>query len=150
MSLLTLKKQQKTKPTMEPIQITENLKAHFLRLYQMAICDDDFSALELKMLYKCAEERGISPKNLDEILLNPINFKSLVPQTIEEKVDYLYDLTVMIWADGVVSPNEYSAMEKYVLMFGFLEENVKAIVDYMITSVKTGKNKTDILYELKN
>jgi len=116
----------------------------------MAICDDDFSTLELKMLYKCAEDRGISPKNLDETLLNPINFRSLVPQTIEEKVDYLYDLTVMIWADGIVSPNEYSAMEKYVLMFGFLEENVKEIVDYLIHSVKTGKNKTDILYELKN
>lgn len=135
---------------MENIQITENLKAHFLRLYQMAICDDDFSALELKMLYKCAEERGISSKNLDERLLNPINIKSLVPQTIEEKVDYLYDLTVMIWADDIVSPNEYSAMKKYVLMFGFLDENVKAIVDYLIEAVKIGKNKTDILYELKN
>ncbi|WP_343680970.1 hypothetical protein [Chryseobacterium arthrosphaerae] len=135
---------------MENNQITENLKAHFLRLYQMAICDDDFSALELKMLYKCAEERGISAKNLDETLLNPINLKSLVPQTIEEKVDYLYDLTVMIWADGVVSPNEYIAMQKYVLMFGFLEENATAIVDYLIESVKIGKNKSEILYELKN
>lgn len=135
---------------MENNQITENLKAHFLRLYQMAICDDDFSALELKMLYKCAEERGISSRNLDEILLNPINLKSLVPQTIEEKVDYLYDLTVMIWADGIVSPNEYSAMQKYVLMFGFLEENVTAIVDYLIEAVKIGKDKNEILYELKN
>jgi len=135
---------------MENNQITENLKAHFLRLYQMAICDDDFSALELKMLYRCAEERGISSKNLDEILLNPINLKSIVPQTIEEKVDYLYDLTVMIWADGIVSPNEYSAMQKYVLMFGFLEENVTAIVDYLIEAVKIGKNKHEILYELKN
>ncbi|GEJ45122.1 MULTISPECIES: hypothetical protein [unclassified Chryseobacterium] len=135
---------------MENNQITENLKAHFLRLYQMAICDDDFSALELKMLYKCAEERGISSKNLDEILLNPINLKSLVPQTIEEKVDYLYDLTVMIWADGIVSPDEYSAMQKYVLMFGFLEENATAIVDYLIEAVKIGKNKNEILYELKN
>lgn len=135
---------------MDNNQITENLKAHFLRLYQMAICDDDFSALELKMLYRCAEERGISSKNLDEILLNPINLKSIVPKTIEEKVDYLYDLTVMIWADGVVSPNEYSAMQKYVLMFGFLEENVTAIVDYLIEAVKTGKNKHEILYELKN
>ncbi|RKS96660.1 tellurite resistance TerB family protein [Chryseobacterium defluvii] len=135
---------------MESIQITETLKAHFLRLYQMAICDDDFSALELKMMYNCAKERGISSKNLDEILLNPINIKSLVPKTIEEKIDYLYDLTVMIWADGVVSPNEYSAMEKYVVMFGFLEENVKAIVDYLIEAVKIGKDKNEILYELKN
>ena len=135
---------------MENNHITENLKAHFLRLYQMAICDDDFSALELKMLYKCAEERGILSKNLDEILLNPINLKSLVPQSIEEKIDYLYDLTIMIWADGIVSPNEYSAMQKYVLMFGFLEENVTAIVDYLIEAVRIGKNKSEILYELKN
>ncbi|GEN75493.1 hypothetical protein CHA01nite_12330 [Chryseobacterium hagamense] len=116
----------------------------------MAVCDDDFSALELKMLYKCAEERGISSRNLDEILMNPINLKSWVPQTIEEKVDYLYDLTAMIWADGTVSPNEYSALQKYVVMFGFLEENTTAIVDYLIEAVKTGKNKSEILYELKN
>lgn len=135
---------------MENNQITENLKAHFLRLYQMAVCDDDFSALELRMLYRCAEERGISPKNLDEILMNPINLKSWVPQTIGEKVDYLYDLTVMIWADGKVSPNEYAALQKYVVMFGFLEENATAIVDYLIEAVKTGKNKSEILYELKN
>lgn len=135
---------------MENNPITENLKAHFLRLYQMAICDDNFSALELKMLYKCAEERGIDSKNLDEILLNPINLKSLIPQTIEEKIDYLYDLTVMTWADGLVSPDEYSAMEKYVLMFGFLEENLTAIVDYLIEAVKIGKHKSEIILELKN
>lgn len=135
---------------METIQIPENLKAHFLRLYQMAICDDDFSALELKMLYKSAEERGISSKNLDEILLNPINSKSLIPETIDEKVEYLYDLTVMIWADGIVSENEYSSLKKYVGMFGFVEENVKDIADYFIEAVKNGKTKTDILNDLKN
>lgn len=133
---------------METTPIPENLKAHFLRLYQMAICDEDFSPLELKMLYKTAEERGISPKNLDEILLNPINAKSLIPDRIEEKVEYLYDLTVMIWADGVVTPNEYSALEKYVAMFGFLEENVKEIVEYFIEAVKGGKTKKDILKDL--
>ncbi|MCY0976186.1 hypothetical protein PGH12_12100 [Chryseobacterium wangxinyae] len=135
---------------METTPISENLKAHFLRLYQMAICDDDFSPLELKMLYKSAEERGISSKNLDEILLNPINSKSLIPETIEDKVEYLYDLTVMIWADGIVSENEYSALKKYVGMFGFMDENVKDIADYFIEAVKNGKSQTDILNDLKN
>lgn len=134
----------------EIIEITESLKAHFLRLYQMAICDDNFSPLELKALYKSAEERGISQKKLDEILLNPVNSKMVVPESIEEKIDYLYDLTVMIWADGIVSPNERTSLEKYVLMFGFLEENVLQIVDYLIDSVKEGKTKTDILNDLKN
>lgn len=135
---------------METTQIPENLKAHFLRLYQMAICDEDFSPLELKMLYKSAEERGIPAKNLDEILLNPINSKSLIPESIEEKVEYLYDLTVMIWADGIVSENEYSSLKKYVAMFGFVEENAKDIADYFIEAVKNGKTKNDILNALKN
>lgn len=135
---------------METIQIPENLKAHFLRLYQMAICDEDFSPLELKILYKSAEERGIPAKNLDEILLNPINSKSLIPKSIEEKVEYLYDLTVMIWADGIVSENEYSSLKKYVAMFGFVEENAKDIADYFIEAVKNGKTKNDILNDLKN
>ncbi len=135
---------------METTYIPENLKAHFLRLYQMAICDEDFSPLELKMLYKSAEERGISQKNLDEILLNPINSKNLIPENLDEKVEYLYDLTAMIWADGIVSPNEYSALQKYVLMFGFLEENVNDIVDYFIEAVKNGKTKTEIINDLNN
>ncbi|BEV05267.1 hypothetical protein [Chryseobacterium gambrini] len=135
---------------METILIPENLKAHFLRLYQMAICDDDFSPLELKMLYKMAEEKGISSKNLDEILLNPINSKSLIPETIEEKAEYLFDLTVMIWADGIVTDNEYSTLQKYVSMFGFVEENVKDIADYFIEAVKQQKSKQDILNDLKN
>ena len=135
---------------METTQIPENLKAHFLRLYQMAICDEDFSPLELKMLYKSAEERGIPAKNLDEILLNPINSKSLIPESIEEKVEYLYDLTVMIWSDGIVSENEYSSLKKYVAMFGFVEENAKDIADYFIEAVKNGKTKNDILNDLKN
>ncbi|MDP9956977.1 hypothetical protein [Epilithonimonas hungarica] len=134
----------------EIIETTESLKAHFLRLYQMAICDDNFSPLELKALYRSAEERGISQKKLDEILLNPVNSKMIVPESIEEKIDYLYDLTVMIWADGIVSPNERTSLEKYVLMFGFMEENALQIVDYLIDSVKEGKTKTDILNDLKN
>lgn len=132
------------------IQIPENLKAHFLRLYQMAICDDNFSSLELKMLYRFAEERGITSKNLDEILMNPVDTKNALPHTLEDKVDYLYDLVLMIWADHQVDDNERSALEKYIKLFGFVEENALAIADYLLEAVKNGKTKSDILYELQN
>ncbi|PUB29559.1 hypothetical protein C8J95_106214 [Elizabethkingia sp. YR214] len=132
------------------IQISENLKAHFLRLYQMAICDDNFSKLELKMLYRFAEERGVTAKNLDEILLNPLDTKNALPRTLEDKIDYLYDLVLMIWADDLVDDNERSALEKYIKLFGFVEENISAIADYLLEAVKSGKTKSDILYELQN
>lgn len=56
----------------------------------------------------------------------------------------------MIWADGEVSANEKSSLEKYVVMFGFMEENALQIVDFLINSVKEGKSKTDIFNDLKN
>ncbi|MCL1663210.1 hypothetical protein M2T78_03030 [Elizabethkingia ursingii] len=132
------------------IHISETLKSHFLRLYQMAICDDNFSKLELKMLYRFAEERGVTAKNLDEILLNPVDTKNALPQILEDKIDYLYDLVLMIWADDRVDDNERSALEKYIRLFGFVEENVSAIADYLLEAVKSGKTKSDILYELQN
>ncbi|WP_454059278.1 hypothetical protein [Elizabethkingia ursingii] len=132
------------------IHISETLKSHFLRLYQMAICDDNFSKLELKMLYRFAEERGVTAKNLDEILLNPVDTKNALPQTLEDKIDYLYDLVLMIWADDRVDDNERSALEKYIKLFGFIEENVSAIANYLLEAVKSGKTKSDILYELQN
>ncbi len=135
---------------MEIIQVPEKLKAHFLRLYQMAICDDSFSKLELKMLYRFAEERGITSKNLDELLLNPIGSKNILPNLLEEKIDYLYDLTVMIWADERIDDNERSALEKYIKLFGFVDSNVVEIADYFLNSVKTGKTKNDIINELQN
>lgn len=133
---------------MEVIQISENLKAHFLRLYKMAICDDNFSELELKMLYRFAEERGIPEKELDKILLNPIDTKNILPSSISEKIDYLYDLTVMIWADGKVEENERIALEKYIKMFDFIDDHVSAIADYLLESVKNNKSKSEIMDEL--
>lgn len=135
---------------MEIIQVPENLKAHFLRLYQMAICDDNFSKMELKMLYKFAEERGVTANDLDELLLNPIDSKNTLPKLLEEKIDYLYDLTVMIWADEKIDDDERSALEKYIKLFGFVEANIAAIADYFLESIKQGKTKNDIINELQN
>ncbi len=131
-------------------QISENLKVHFLRLYQMALSDDDFSMYELKMLYKIAEERGVSAKSLDGILLNPIDTRNILPQTLEEKIAYLYDLVLMILSDGRINISERITLEKYIRLFGFVEENIAEIANYLLEAVEAGKTKSDILNEIQN
>jgi hypothetical protein len=131
-------------------QISENLKVHFLRLYQMALSDDDFSMYELKMLYKIAEERGVSAKSLDGILLNPIDTRNILPQTLEEKIAYLYDLVLMILSDGRIDISERITLEKYIRLFGFVEENIAEIANYLLEAVEAGKTKSDILNEIQN
>lgn len=135
---------------MEKTKITTATKGHFLRLYQIALADGDFSALELKMLYEFAAERGIAEDHLDEILLQPIDTNCLIPESIDEKLEFLYDFTAMIWADGVVNEDERNALEKYIKLFGFLDENIGPLADYLIDEVKANKTKQEIIIALKN
>ncbi|WP_291871048.1 hypothetical protein [Maribacter sp.] len=120
---------------MEKINISVELKSHFLRLYQMAFSDDNFDLLELKMLYNFAEERGLSKDQLNEILLNPSQ-ESVIPESLEEKIEYLYDLSLMIWADDIATEDEVNTLKKYCLKFEFLEENIDDICEFLLENAK--------------
>lgn len=124
--------------------ISTELKSHFLRLYQMAFSDDNFDVLEMKMLYHFAEERGVSKQELDSILLNP-SHETVIPETVEEKISYLYDLAVMIWADGIATPDELNTLKKYCLKFGFLEENTQELVDFLLHHAEKNLPKEDLI-----
>lgn len=110
----------------------------------MAITDGEFSKTELHMLYKFAEEREISKSELEHILTHTTGIID-IPNSLDRRVEYLYDLAIMIWADGVVSPDERSTLEKYIRKFEFLEENIEALADFFINSVKEGKTKLEVL-----
>ena len=130
-------------------EISNKLKSHFLRLYQMAFTDDDFDKLELKMLYHFATERGVSEEQLQDVLLNP-SFENIeVPDSLDKKIDYLNDLAKMIWADGKVHQNERDLLIKYCRIFGFLEENLEGLVDFLLECAKDDLSVAEIMLKIK-
>lgn len=134
---------------MEKTEITAQLKSHFLRLYQIALSDENFSHLEMQLLYKFAEERNVSSEELDKILTGSIG-EITIPETLEERMEYLYDFAVMIWADQKITEDELSTLKKYCRKFEFLDENVDALAEYLLESAKENKSKSDFLNELNN
>jgi uncharacterized tellurite resistance protein B-like protein len=102
----------------------------------MAFTDDDFDKLELKMLYHFANERGVSEEQLQDVLLNPTFDNTEVPDSLDQKIDYLNDLAKMIWADGKVHQNERDTLLKYTRKFGFKEENLEGLVDFLLKCAK--------------
>jgi uncharacterized tellurite resistance protein B-like protein len=129
--------------------ITNELKGHFLRLYQIAFADDNFDKLELEMLYKFANDRGLTKVQLDGILLNPSTNAS-IPESLETRIEYLYDLAIMIWADGKVDDDEYVALIKYCRKFEFLDENIEALADYLLDSARSGVSKQEIINSINS
>lgn len=124
--------------------ISTELKSHFLRLYQMAFSDDNFDVLETQMLYKFAEDRGVTKEQLDDILLNP-SHASMIPETVEERIEYLYDLALMIWADDIVTQDERVTLKKYCVKFGFMEENIEELSEFLLKHAKDNLPKEQLL-----
>ncbi len=127
--------------------ITTELKSHFLRLYQIALSDEDFSPLEMQLLYRFAEERDISKLELNKILTEPPG-EITVPESIEKKIEYLYDFALMIWADKIITPDEENTLKKYIKKFDFLDENVDELCNYLLEGARQEKTKQSILNEL--
>ncbi len=136
------KKKQTTNPVMDDV-----VKRHFFNLYVLALSDGCLDLSELQTLYDIGVRYGISPDQISQLVMTA-NIAQNAPKTISEKVEYLYDLVRMAWADGKIAPEERNIIKKCVIRYGFLEENAEGIVNYFIESVKNNKSKTDILNEI--
>lgn len=130
--------------------ISIQLKSHFLRLYQMALTDDNFDTLELQMLYHLAEERGIPREELDKLFLNPVNQETDIPENLNIRIEYLYDLTRIMWADGKITDDELNTLKKYCKKFEFLDENIDELSSYLIDCVQKGIDKKEIINQLNS
>ena len=123
------------------------MRRHFFNLYCLALSDGYLDFTELQALYDIGVEHGITPDQINHLVLTA-NIAPQVPDTIAEKVECLYDLTRMAWADGKIEPEEREIIKKCVIRYGFLKENAEGIVDYFIENVNRNKSKKEILNEI--
>ena len=135
---------------MKTINLDSYLKSHFLNLYSIALSDLEVDSTELELLYKFGEMRGISKDQINEIIINADINKTKVPETLDEKVEFLYDFAVMIWADGKVDEFERNALKRFCKMFGFIDENISEITDFLLDEAKKGTTKTNLINLIKN
>ena len=109
-------------------------KSKLLRMYEMAISDGFLDKTELTFIVDFALSRNISEQDVDEILRNP--HKLNIPETLEEKVSDLYLFARLSWADGEVSEEEVVVLEKFAKRYGFMDENISALVKALVEAAE--------------
>ena len=122
-----------------------NLKSHFLNLYSMALADTQIETIELELLYNIGAERGIEKRDIEQLILSPDKVKFSIPDSLNEKIEFLFDLARIIWIDGKVDIYEEKALEMFCTKFGFLDENISALSQFLISEVKMSKTKEEII-----
>lgn len=126
--------------------MTSELQTHFLNLYSMALADTQFDEKEIAILYRLGEEKGIPKETIDAMLLSPPAPGDLnVPDTLVEKIEYLYDYAKMILADGIVHDDEVKTLEKFCMKFHFEENNIPVIAQLLIEAARNDMSKSDLV-----
>lgn len=120
------------------------LKNHFSRLYQIACSDENFDRLELKQLYQFAVQKGVDTGLLQNIMIDPV-FSLSIPETLNERIEYLYDLAIMIHACQKVSENEFNTLRKFAKNFQFPDENIGLICDFLLDCAKNELSTREVI-----
>jgi len=125
-------------------------KDHFASIVRMALSDDVITKTEKNFLDRLASKLNISEDDYKKILkdyeTHPIN----APVSYDERLERLYDLAQMVWADKIRRKDEVKLLRKFCVALGFHAVNVKYITKKALELVKQEVDLDQFIYGIKN
>lgn len=122
---------------------------HFAAIVRVAMSDGIITEDEKAFLDGLARNLEISENDYKEILkdynTHPIN----PPSSYEVRLERLYDLARMVYADHIKGDNQVVLLEKLSVGLGFTPANVKYVVDKALNLVDQGVNRDVFAEEIK-
>ena len=100
-------------------------KNHIKNLLALAKADGFVHEKEQLMLYKIGNRYGLKERQVKELMDSNEKFTINVPDNFHDQMNVLYDLMLMVWADGVVEKKEIAFCEALVKKFGLKKDIVK-------------------------
>lgn len=93
-------------------------KNHIKNLLALSKADGHMHEKELEMLYKIGNRYGLKDRQITALVESNEPFEVNVPDNFHDKMNVLYDLVLMVYADGVVEQKEIDFCEDVVKKFG--------------------------------
>ena len=125
-------------------------KAHFSAIVRVAIADGDLTTEEKQFLDKLKTRLEISDEEYDEILESPNKYPINAPVLHIQRLDRLYDLARMVYADHVLGPKQKEILTKFALALGFTPGNIHYIVDKALSLLMLEVDLDTFLYEMQH
>ncbi len=104
-------------------------KDHIKNLLALAKADGFMHAKEEKMLYKIGKRYGLKDRQVKALIDSDEKYTLNVPNNHIDKMNLMYDIMLMVHADGVVEKNEIAFCEDVVKRLGLKKELVKVMAN---------------------
>ncbi len=108
---------------------------HFAAIVRVAMSDGIINEAEKTFLDRLATRLDITEREYAEILKDYKSHPINPPTSYDKRLERLYDLARMVWADHIEGPNQVNLLEKLCIGLGFNQDNVKYIADKALTLV---------------
>lgn len=124
------------------------LKSQFLSLYCMVLADGIIDARELEMLYRIGiDQYGLTQKDITETVRDA-GTSFVTPTTLAGKIEFLYNMAQIAYADGEIDSTERELLKKYITKMDFADENIDGIANFLFESVMSGISKEEIISQV--
>ncbi len=108
-------------------------KNHIKNLLALAKVDGHMHEKEISLLFKIAKRYGMKDRQVQQLIDSEEQFTINVPDNHHDKMNLLYDLILMVYADDVVDEHEIEFCEQAVSQFGMKKE----LVQWLLSGVQT-------------
>ena len=108
---------------------------HFAAIVRVAMSDGIINDAEKAFLDRLAVRLDITEHDYKAILKDYKSHPINAPHSYDKRLERLYDLARMVWADHIEGENQVSLLEKLCVGLGFNPDNVKYIADKALSLV---------------
>ncbi|MBX7124894.1 MAG: TerB family tellurite resistance protein [Cyclobacteriaceae bacterium] len=92
-------------------------KNHIRTLLEISRADGLVHEKEREMLFRIGRRYGLKDRQIQNLLDEQATGSITIPEQVEDKINTLYDLVLMIYADGVVEEREIQFAEDLASRF---------------------------------
>ncbi len=123
--------------------------AHFAAIASLAAVDGEINQKEQKVIDRFAVKLDISGAEYKEVMKKENKYPIEAPYTSEKRLERLYDLFNIIYADHDIDEGEYKMLKRYALALGYSPAKAEKIIKRSIILFRGKFDFEDYLYMMK-
>ncbi len=125
-------------------------KSHLMNLLSLCYADGEISNTEAAFLLEIGQQRfGLSPEEVQKMLKKPAKIKFSPPKSDSDRFNQLWDMVILMFADGIVTRGEMDFCMSMATKLGFKPSVVDDLVKNIINAIEKGKKKEKVKSEVE-
>ena len=119
--------------------------AIFAAILRIALSDGIISEEEEAFINRTAINLEIDEDEVAKIKANLDDYPINPPATQQKRLERLYDLSRMVFADNIADDAEKKLMKRLIVGLGFPSNEIEAIIEKSFTEIQNGSDEDEFV-----